>query len=193
MKKYGILGGSFNPVHKGHISCAKLAKQKLNLDKLLFVPAYISPFKTYYETNVVSAHKRLEMLKLILTDKDEIIDYEILKKGVSYTLNTVKHILKVYGIDNTLFLIIGSDNYNLFHKWYKYKELLKYVQPAVIERPGIICKNDLVGNYIYLGKSEYNISSSEIRKRRKNKGDISKYVPKIIKDYIIKEKLYEDI
>lgn len=189
-KKIGLLGGSYNPVHNGHLVCADLAKRKLFLDKIYFVPAYISPFKTKHNTSSVPSEKRVEMLKLILKDDEEILDYELKNKEVSYTINTVKYLLEknLYNID--IFLIIGSDNFNLFHKWFKYKELLSLVKLAVITRPNNFCNNKLVQDYIVIGESNFYSCSSEIRSLCKNNKSITGLVPSVVEEYIKNEKLY---
>jgi nicotinate-nucleotide adenylyltransferase len=190
-KCFGLLGGSFNPVHNGHIHCAYLAKKKLPIDKLLFIPAYISPFKSSQQHNNISLAIRLKMLNLILTENDEIIDYELLNKGISYTVNTVEYILNKFGKNIQLYLIIGSDNFNLFHKWNDYKKLLQLVKLAVVVRPGFSCNNKFIDDYIIIGKSKFNISSSEIRQKCYNNEDISDFVPNNIKEFILNERIYK--
>jgi len=105
--KIAIFGGSFNPVHKGHISIAEHAIAELGLDKLFFVPAYSSPFKT--KVKYVDAQHRINMLKLELPEKAEVSEFETNRKSTSYTIDTVKYFKQKYPNDE-IFLIIGSDN-----------------------------------------------------------------------------------
>jgi nicotinate-nucleotide adenylyltransferase len=105
--KIGIYGGAFNPIHKGHIKIAKHVIEFLALDKLIFVPSFKGPFKKNIE--LVSGEDRINMIELVLEDKMEVSPFEINRKGVSYTIDTIKYFKNKYKEDE-LFLIIGSDN-----------------------------------------------------------------------------------
>lgn len=192
--RYGILGGTFNPVHKGHIYCAELAIKKLQLNKIFFIPAFISPFKANQSENYISPELRLKMLNLILKPKYCIIDFEIRKKGISYTIDTIKFINDKYNCKKeNLFLLIGSDNLLSFNNWFKYDEILKLINLAVIERKAFPLSECKIKNYINLGISKYDISSSDIRKKLKNQNynEVSKFIPKKVMEFIKYEKIYQ--
>ncbi|HOK40299.1 MAG TPA: nicotinate (nicotinamide) nucleotide adenylyltransferase [bacterium] len=191
---FGILGGSFNPVHFGHLTCAELALEKLKLQKVLFIPAYISPFKIYNKEIYVEPEKRLKMLEFILTDKYEIIDFEIRQHEISYTINTLKYLYNHFNLnekERSFYLIIGSDNFLAFNNWYKYNEILNLVKLAVIEREGYPIKNSIITDFEYLGKSKFNISSSQLREMIKEKKDCSEFIPERVWKFILDEKLYQ--
>ncbi|RTZ68853.1 MAG: nicotinate (nicotinamide) nucleotide adenylyltransferase [Tenericutes bacterium] len=109
----GIFGGSFNPIHKGHLAIAKEAIKELNLDKLFFVPNFKSPFKT--SIKYADPEHRVAMIDLVKPNKSEVSKFEINRKGISYTFETVDYFKQKFPDDN-LYLIIGSDNLYKLHK-----------------------------------------------------------------------------
>ena len=111
--KIGLFGGSFNPIHKGHIKIAKLALENLNLDKIIFIPCQKNPFKK--KMDYIDGKMRLEMIELVLEKNMEVSNLEISRQGLSYTIDTVKYFKNLYK-DSELFLIIGSDNLQRLHK-----------------------------------------------------------------------------
>lgn len=107
-ERIAIFGGSFDPVHKGHLEAAMIAVEELKLDRLIFVPAAINPFKL--DKQPILGRHRLRMLELsIASDVFEICDFEIKRKSISYTIDTLIHHRKRFK-DAELFLLIGSDN-----------------------------------------------------------------------------------
>lgn len=180
--KIGIFGGSFNPIHKAHILIAKKAIQFLNLDKLIFVPAYKSPFKK--DQQLEAPHHRMEMIKLVLEDKMEISSFEIDRKGISYTIDTINYFSNKYPQDE-LFLIIGSDNIMKLPKWKKIDEIVKKAQIVAFKRDKQVNKTNLKRfNGILLDNEIYNQSST-----RFISGDFLD-VEKCVRFYIGKHKLY---
>lgn len=131
MKKVGILGGTFNPVHNEHVALARLAVKELGLDKLIVMPTYISPHK---KDAPAPAEHRLNMLKraFIGEDKIEVSDFEILKQGKSYTYQTVEHFKTVY--DAQLFFICGGDMLTDFKNWRYPERILSACTLAVFDR-----------------------------------------------------------
>lgn len=138
--KIGIYGGAFNPVHKGHIKIAKYAIDLLNLDKIIFVPSFKGPFKK--DVELVPGKDRIHMLELVLEDKMEVSPFEVNRKGVSYTIETVKYFKNKYKNDE-LFLIIGSDNLTKLNKWKDIDEIAKLVKIAIFKRGGNFSKINL--------------------------------------------------
>ncbi|MDR1674089.1 MAG: nicotinate (nicotinamide) nucleotide adenylyltransferase [Oscillospiraceae bacterium] len=131
--KIGIYGGSFNPVHDGHICVCTGAANALGLDKVLMVVANVSPFKDGMD--YITGEHRLAMCKIAAKAdrRIEVSDYELLKDGISYTFDTVEYFAGKYP-DSELFLILGSDAFADFNRWYKYKEILKKASIAVVPR-----------------------------------------------------------
>lgn len=134
MEKIGILGGSFNPIHLGHINAAREVKELLNLDQIIFIPAKIQPLKG--ELKNVSHSKRRELLALALKDQPdfEISDLELSRPGPSYTLDTLLELNKVY-LAKQLYFIVGVDSLLELDKWKEPRTLLSLANFVVIERP----------------------------------------------------------
>lgn len=131
--KTGIFGGSFNPVHNGHIHLAKAVMEELSLDRIFFVPSRISPHRSSDE--YVSGEDRLEMLRLACEGLKglEVCDYELKSDRVSYSIYTVEHFRSLYPEDE-LFLLVGSDMLLSFDKWYRFEDILSHVSLAVVSR-----------------------------------------------------------
>lgn len=115
--KIGIYGGSFNPIHFGHLTVARSAIAELKLDKLIVIPANVSPFKT--EGAPEMPWNRLELVKAAFADNDKVVvdERELKRGGVSYTIDTVREIRAEYGDDNEFFFIIGEDSVEGLPKW----------------------------------------------------------------------------
>ncbi|MGL4342970.1 MAG: nicotinate-nucleotide adenylyltransferase [Metamycoplasmataceae bacterium] len=129
--KIGIYGGSFNPVTKAHIICAKNAIKELNLDKLIFVPSFINPNKKNKITD--NAMHRINMINLVLEEKMEVSDFELKKGGISYTYQSIDYFQKKYNKDS-LYLIIGSDNLEKLNKWKNIEEISLKSQIVILKR-----------------------------------------------------------
>ena len=191
MAKIGLFGGSFNPIHNGHINLAVSVRNELKLDKVIFIPSGTAPHKSSNE--YVSAEERLEMCRLAL----EEYDYEIRRQGKSYTVYTVRHFKQLYPYDE-LVLMVGSDMLLTFDQWYEYREILGKVTLAAISRCGTDLnqlykmseKLSLFGKTIVVNASAVTISSTKIRKMIKNNEDISCYLNGKVVKYIMLKNLY---
>lgn len=191
MKNVGIMGGTFDPIHIGHLITATFIKEEIGFDSILFIPCYISPLKT--DIKSLDSFHRLNMLKLAIEDISyfEYSDIELQNKQVSYTYNTL---LKLKNNYSKLNLIIGYDNYAVFDKWYNPEGILELANVYVLNRQ--INKNQynithhFGSKFTFIENPIIEISASEIRRRIKTGKDISFYVPEKVKDYIIKNKLY---
>ena len=187
----GILGGTFDPIHIGHLITAQSVLEKRNLDKIIFIPAYISPHKQDMD-NSESVH-RLNMLELAVeqNEKFSVMDYEIRKKGVSYTIDTIKELKKTY---EDLELIIGYDNLVVFDKWYQPDEILKLCKLIVMRRltdTKHLGKNKYFEDAQILDTPTLEISSTDIRDRVKHNQSIDYLVPEKVKEYIYNNGLYK--
>lgn len=197
MAKIGLFGGSFNPIHNGHINLAVSVKNELKLDKVIFIPSGTAPHKS--STEYASAEDRLKMCRLALEDYDdfEISDYELCRQGKSYTVYTVRHFKQLYPYDE-LVLMVGSDMLLTFDQWYEYREILGKVTLAAISRCGTDLnqlykmseKLSLFGKTIVVNASAVTISSTKIRKMIKNNEDISCYLNGKVVKYIMLKNLY---
>lgn len=133
--KIGLFGGSFDPVHFGHLIAAQDAYEQFGLDRLIFVPAAQAPLKE--EVVRVSAADRLELLRAAIAHdrRFELSDFEINRGGVSYTIDSARHFRGLYPGDR-LFWIIGGDQLPKIHLWKEIAELAKCVEFIFLERPG---------------------------------------------------------
>ena len=160
--RIGILGGTFDPIHKGHLHIAKEAVKVLKLDKILFIPAGCSPFKT--EQKSAETHHRLEMIKLVLgsVPKAEISEIEISKEDISYTIDTLKTLKSSFPKDTKFFLVLGADTYQEIGEWKDGSEIKKYCEIAIAARPGSLYKELKGATHITSEIAPY--SSTDIRK-----------------------------
>jgi nicotinate-nucleotide adenylyltransferase len=189
--RIGILGGTFDPPHIGHLIIAEQARQQLRLDKILFVPAYVPPHKMGKAT--ASPVQRLTMTRKAIAGvpEFEVSSVEIGRKGVSYTVDTLRHLKSKYE-DATLFLIVGGDNFDQLKTWKSVREILRLATPVVYDREE---KKNRVSqrtlrNRILLKGASLRISSTLIRQRLMNGESVRFLVPQAVERYIRLHKLY---
>ncbi|RKY46440.1 MAG: nicotinate (nicotinamide) nucleotide adenylyltransferase [Candidatus Omnitrophota bacterium] len=186
IKRVGILGGTFNPPHIGHIILAQEVLDKLNLDKILFIPANIPPHKN---ASLIEAKHRLKMVKLSIEGNKNfsLLDCEIKRGGVSYTVDTLRELRKIFP-SYEFYLIIGSDLAKDFNTWKDYQEIMKLAKVVVGKRKEFPLEDN--NKFIPVDILEIGISSSLIRDWIK-RGWCVRYLllPKVF-DYIVKRKLY---
>jgi nicotinate-nucleotide adenylyltransferase len=154
-----LFGGSFDPFHIGHEMIVSKLLDSLLIDKLCIVPTYINPFKENYhlEPNV-----RYELLSFLYekNEKIEIIDYEIKEKRKVPTIETIEYLASKYQLD-TIYLVIGADNFNTISKWQNYTKLKQYVQFVVVTRSGYTITNTS-DNCIKI-ELDIDVSSTQLR------------------------------
>ncbi|PMP72639.1 MAG: nicotinic acid mononucleotide adenylyltransferase [Thermodesulfovibrio aggregans] len=205
--KIGLFGGTFNPIHYGHLRVAEEVREAFLLDKIIFIPAGIPPLKKY---DIVEAMHRLKMTELAVKDNPffEVSDFEAKQKKPSYTINTLTHLKRLYQKD-TLFFIMGIDAFLELKSWYRYEELLRMVDFIIMSRPGF----DNLQNYefiedeeaencfkiknsdkraFFISVSPFWISSTQIRKMIQNEKSIRYLVPEEVRKYIEDNKLYRE-
>lgn len=187
--RIGILGGTFDPVHNGHIYLAKKACAKLRLDKIIFIPTYLPPHKK--GVKVTSARHRFNMLKLAIRDnkKFKISDMEIRRKGRSYSVETLRRLRKKYGAKAELFFIAGSDSLKELDKWKNLKEILTLCRFVVVERPGFNMTRPS-SSFIFLNINAKDVAATDVRKRLAAGKPAGGLVSKKIMSYIARNKLY---
>ena len=181
MIRTGIFGGSFNPIHKGHISLARQLRQKAGLDEVWLMVSPQNPLKA--SADLLDDEIRMQMARLAIEGEEGIIasDYEMHLPKPSYTWNTLQALNKDYP-DREFVLMIGGDNWQLFDKWYHADDIRKNYQIIVYPRRGFEGGID--------GLDLIDISSTEIRERIKAGKGIRRLVPKAVADYITINKLY---
>ena len=190
-QKIGIFGGTFDPVHIGHIITTRFVLEQRKLDRIIFIPCNISPLKT--DVYSASTTHRLNMLKLVIEDlpQFDFSDYEIRKGDVSFTFDTLCEMKKEY---SEIELIIGYDNLVVFDKWKNPDGIFDITKVVVMKRHGTSAEkptNKYFDKAIILDTPSIEISSTEIRERVKNNLPIDFLVPEKVKEYIYQNKLYK--
>jgi len=188
--RIGLFGGSFDPVHLGHLMVACAAREELQLSRLFFIPAAQSPFKP--DRVPTSANLRLCLLRLALAGKAwcEVDDQEIKRGGVSYTVDTVREFTRRFP-QAELFYLIGADNVQSLPKWREANELARLAQFSAIPRPGETATSfpaPFRGRM--LTGFQCGISSSQIRKRVHDGLPIDHLVPAPVAEAIRNNRLY---
>ena len=175
--KVGIFGGSFNPIHNGHISLALQLKEQAGLDEVWLMVSPQNPLKQ--SSDLLDDDQRLQMARLAVKDVEGIVvsDYEMHLPKPSYTWNTLQALSKDYP-DCEFVLMIGGDNWQLFDRWYRADDIKANYRIVVYTRtPGDLGFID--------------ISSTDIRRRIREGRGIRRLVPKAVADYINEHKLYQ--
>ena len=192
MKTVGIYGGTFDPIHVGHLTTAQAVCEIRKLDKIIFIPSFVSPHKT---DRVSSSPKhRMNMLKLAIEgiSSFDYSDLEITNENISYTIDTVKKLKPIY---ENIELIIGYDNLVTFNTWKEPDELLKLVKLVVLRRK--VTKNKFEQNKyfnkaIFVDTPLIEIYGTNIRERVMKEQSINFLVPQKVMAYIYKHNLYKE-
>lgn len=196
MSKIGIFGGSFNPIHNGHIYVAEKVKEMLELDNIIFIPTGIAPHKD--NSDFASKEHRYNMVKLAVEKKFEVSDIEVRTDKVCYAVDTMTEMKKTYSNDD-LYYIIGADSLVNFMQWRDPLRLFEMLHIVVVDREG--ADIDKVADEYrkkYAAKitichiDEYDVSSTKIRNSIKNTGRCIGMLPEKTEEYIIKHKLYTE-
>lgn len=197
--RIGIYGGTFAPIHNGHVHAAKLFMEQMRLDYLMIIPTGVSPHKDMSAED--DPIHRLRMCELAFANVDGVVisDTEIRRGGLSYTVDTVR---ELSAPDRRLLLLCGTDMVLSFDKWYKYQEILSLCYPVYMRREkdavldGMIV-DKLAKYYKESGKmfrkivgDPLPISSTSVRERVRRGEDISELVPPLVAAYIKENGLY---
>ncbi|OFO62320.1 nicotinate-nucleotide adenylyltransferase [Peptoniphilus sp. HMSC075B08] len=199
MKKYGIFGGSFNPIHYGHLMICEYIKEEMGLDKVIFIPTGNPPHKDLG----VSAEDRYEMVRLAISPNPdfEISDIETTRVNLSYTVDTIRELKKIYK-EEKLYFLIGLDSLFQLKTWKKIGDLSQEIEFVVALRPGYIDKEEInneidflrenFGTRIKLIKTPlYEISSTDLRDRIHEGKSLRYLIPKKVLDYIEESGFYK--
>lgn len=199
-RRIGILGGSFDPVHTGHVNLARDALEQAQLDEVLLIPARLQPFKQ--DRMPASGEDRMEMLRLALAEDPEInpCDYELAQEGVSYTYLTLRAMQERFGPSARLFFIIGTDSLLMLDSWMNAGELLTNYSFIVGSRPGyadeeLRQKADKIRRehgteILWIHNRRFDISATEIRERLASGASTDGLVPEPVAEYIREHGLY---
>lgn len=195
----GIFGGTFNPVHKGHVNALERVFEAVSLDRAIIIPDRIPPHKS--AEDLVSGEDRLNMCRLAFSSvpKAEFSDWELNNHEKNYSVITLRHFHEIYPEDR-LYFIMGSDMLLSFEKWYCYREILTLAGLICISR----CNEDTEkletaaenlrrqgGEVIIVPAEPFEISSSQIREMLKKNIDCSCYLHKNVVQYIVDKNLYD--
>ncbi len=195
-KKIGLLGGTFDPIHKGHLNLAKELKERHQLDEVWFIPANVNPLKPGRMCE--SPEDRLAMIKLAIAPyKDFVVNnIELNRAAPSYTVDTLKE-LKEQIPDNDYYLLLGEDITIAFEKWHRPDEIIKLAKILIGTRPGIWAhssENLALHQAIMDGMTtinEMNISATELRSRLDRQISCEGLIPDSVLNYIKEHKLYQ--
>ncbi len=188
------MGGTFNPIHKGHIHLARQAKKKLSLDRVLFVPAFLPPHKEDKKSEIARASYRHFMLKRALKGESsfKISDFELKKKRKVYTIETLRELRRHFPRKTEFFLLTGADNLNILNHWKDLRKIFKLCRFVVATRPGFKSrKRRLPQDILWLAIPPLSISSTDIRKRIKAGKPVAHLLPPKITELIRKKELYQ--
>lgn len=201
MNKIGVFGGSFDPVHYGHIYLVKQAIAECGLDRAIVMPAAVQPFKPK-QANASGVH-RLHMANLAFRTDDNIAvsDFEINRGGVSYTIDALREIGRLYGSDAEISFILGADTFLKIEKWMGFEDLINCYSFIIGMRPGykqdeltaflgrLARKRDV--RFTLINNRRIPVSSTEIKQVIKSGGSLSKYLPAAVERYITAHGLYQ--
>lgn len=193
-KRIGLFGGTFNPIHCGHVKAAESVQNMFSFDRILFIPSYLPPHKE--SGDVASAAHRLKMVELALASFDRFFpsSVEIDARGTSYSILTLNKIKEMFPQTEAFFLL-GIDAFLEIETWKDYEDVLKQCSFVVMNRPGFRlseAKDILTEKYkIYLlSINTLDISSSKVRERIRKNQPIEGLVPENVENYIKERRLY---
>jgi nicotinate-nucleotide adenylyltransferase len=183
----GIFGGTFDPIHLGHLILAEAALESLSLDRVIFIPNGFSPFKVATPP-LASPEDRLEMIRLSIKEEARfsVDDREVCRSGPSYTIDTVRSLLADYPGVRFVYMI-GADNLRDLEKWHEIKELKNLVDFAVLDRRHLASSESIEFPIV---QRRIDLSSTEIRQQVKNGLSIRFMVSEGVYQYIMKRGLY---
>ncbi|TWI63922.1 nicotinate-nucleotide adenylyltransferase [Desulfobotulus alkaliphilus] len=209
-EKTAIFGGTFNPIHMGHLCLALEVLEKGDLDRVLFVPAGVPPWKSSNK-DLASAEDRFHMVSLALEGETDLLvtDLELRRKGPSYTLDTVR-ILQQENPDKEFFFLLGMDAMAGIRSWYGWEELLALVPFRVMTRPDtppgilerVLPEYGCEGNRFFcsgrpeirrISVSPFTVSATEIRRRISEGRPVTGLVPDKVAAYIRDRGLYTHV
>jgi nicotinate-nucleotide adenylyltransferase len=219
--RLGLLGGSFNPVHNGHLAIARQTRTALGLDQILFVPTSHPPHKP--NGSLAPAQDRYEMVRLAISSDPTfaISDVEINRPGKSYSIDTIRLLQQTYGAQTQLFFLIGLDAFLDFPSWREPRTLLQLCSFVVLSRPGLLFRSlstvrllppipvsslmDLdagrisrieaplgTQGLICLKLPPSPISASDIRSQIRQGHPVANLLPPLVESYILQHHLYQE-
>lgn len=200
LSRIGVMGGTFDPIHYGHLVAAEAARSEFGLEKVIFIPAGRPPHKQSQTITDPEHRYRMTVLATSSNHSFEVSRLEVDKVGLTYTYDTIKDLKRLYGEDCAIYFITGADSVLELLTWYKIQELLTLCKFIAVTRPGfdnkdleqkieeISSKYD--GEIICIEMPLLAISSTDIKKRLRNGKPIKYLLPEAVEKYIGENGLY---
>lgn len=199
--RMGILGGTFDPIHLGHLLVAETIMDEFSLDRVIFIPAAVPPHKLGSQVSAARHRYMMTLLATCSNPRFQVSDMEMHRQGPSYSRDTLAELVKEHGSDTEFYFIVGADSVASLHTWNRIDELLELCHFIGASRPG--CMPDMTKIYARFGAladrihctetPKLEISSTAIRERVREGRTIRYIVPESVEQYIYKEKLYKNM
>lgn len=191
-RKKGIMGGTFDPIHYGHLVTAEEVRDYFDLEEVVFVPSARPPHKIGQEISDPEHRYLMAVLATVTNPYFRVSRVEIERPGPSYSIDTVRYFRSVWGEDTEIFFITGADAFAQISHWNNPTELLSICTFVAASRPGyrLCLESSLQGRIKVIEVSALAISSSEIRRRVKRGESIKYLLPEAVENYIYKNGLY---
>lgn len=191
-RKKGIMGGTFDPIHYGHLVTAEEVRDYFDLEEVVFVPSARPPHKIGQEISDPEHRYLMVVLATVTNPYFRVSRVEIERPGPSYSIDTVRYFKSVWGEDTEIFFITGADAFAQISHWNNPTELLSICTFVAASRPGyrLCLESSLQGKVKVIEVSALAISSSEIRRRVKRGESIKYLLPEAVENYIYKNGLY---
>lgn len=206
MKSVGLFGGTFNPIHYGHLAIAEEVRSKHNLDKIVFIPTSVPPHKEPMDLADAKNRSVMAYLATVSNPCFEVSTYEVERGGKSYTIDTVRHFHRVFEGKVEFYFIIGADMLMEITTWKNFSELMELCRFIAVSRPGYdiqkILNQQFLSSQSHLVASQWlerilveetamlDISATDIRRRVKEWKSIKYLVPEPVEQFIHNHKLY---
>ena len=206
MKSVALFGGTFNPIHYGHLAIAEEIRSKFNLDKVIFVPTYLPPHKEPSDLADAKQRSIMTYLATVTNPSFDVSTFEVDKGGKSYTIDTVKYFRQFFGKEIQLHFIVGADMLMEISSWKNIGELLKMCRFIAVPRPGYDIQkifnqyflasenfsiaSELLENISIENIAMLDISATNIRRRVKEWKSIKYLVPEAVEQFIHNQKIY---
>ena len=198
-QRLGILGGTFDPIHNGHLMIARAMLDKLGLDRILFIPDYIPPHKRGWHCSPSADRLAMTILAAAEDPRYTVSPMELDRGGVSYTCDTLRQLYRKWHRFYDLYFIIGADSAEQLPTWHHIREAMTYATFAAAARPGFAPHKEKVSeelarhglrNLVWVETPELDISSTAIRERIRKGEPVDTMIPKAVAEYIEQRDLY---
>ena len=197
MRKIGLFGGTFDPIHMGHITLAKRVFEQFNLDKIIFIPAGIPPHKS--ANTITDKQHRFNMVQLATKDEPafSVSDFELIKSEPNYSYLTISHFKEQF-LNDEIFFLVGGDSFRDFPLWKNYRVLLSLCTFIVVSRPEIapsqyfekFSGDETPPRVLFLEGFAMPVSSTMIRRNLQSAKQDFSQIPPAVAEYIKANKLY---